>query len=160
MLSTSISKPLDYGRAMHIFINILAAILFTGILPVPIALSEELVVVMSRKATVDALNKRQIRRLFLGKSKTLPNGERAIILDNASNNDLRDQFYKELIGKSGERLESYWSKLKYTGRGQPPEAINDVKKLKEAMNDSPNVVSYMAKSKVSKDIKVVFKLAG
>jgi hypothetical protein len=44
----------------------------------------------------------------------------------------RDRFYAKITGKTPAQVKAYWSKIIFTGRGQPPKAVPtdvDVKKF-------------------------------
>jgi hypothetical protein len=67
-----------------------------------------------------------------------PNGELAVPIDLRDGSPERDQFYAKITGKTPAQVKAYWSKIIFTGRGQPPKAVPtdlDVKKF-VAANDT------------------------
>lgn len=116
-----------------------------------------LAVVMSAKSSVEKLSRRQVKKLFLGKSKKLPSGGVATVLDHQNSYAAREAFYKDVIGKHGSKLETYWSKLKFTGKGQPPKQVESVTELVTALTNDQNAISYLKKEDITGDLKIVFE---
>lgn len=67
---------------------------------------------------------RDIRALFMGRSRTLGGGTDVVQpLDWPRNHELRNQFYKVLTGWTPAQVSSYWARLLFTGQVTPPPAL-------------------------------------
>lgn len=119
--------------------------------------AKDFAVVVSAKSPVKKLSKRQVKRLYLGRSKKLPGAGKAVVIDYSQGNPWRASFYKDVIGKYGSKLESYWSKLKFTGRGQPPSQFSSVEEVIKTLESNPNAISYLPKSEVTANLKVLYQ---
>jgi len=52
----------------------------------------------------------------------------------------RDEFYLKLAGKSPAQMKAHWSKIIFTGRGQPPRQAGSNAEAKKAIADNPNAI--------------------
>ena len=94
--------------------------------------SADVVAVVSAKSAVQSLTSDQLADIFLGRVSRFPNGLLALPIDLRDGSPERDQFYARITGKTPAQVKAYWSKIIFTGRGQPPKAVAsdlDVKKF-------------------------------
>lgn len=121
-------------------------------------LAQASVVVIANPNGPDVLSKVQVAKLYLGKSKKLPNGVKAQVIEHNEGSDLRAQFHAGVTGKSDAQLQSYWSRLVFTGKGKPPKTIKSSALIKSQVASHPNTIGYIDESEVDSSVKVVFKL--
>ncbi|MEJ2405496.1 MAG: phosphate ABC transporter substrate-binding protein [Candidatus Thiodiazotropha sp.] len=117
----------------------------------------DVVVVVSATSTVDSLTKSQVSNIFLGKTSSFPNGDKAIAIDQKDGSSEWIDFYKKVSGKSGSQLKAYWAKLIFSGRKQPPKQLADSSEVKKSVSSHPNQISYIAEEAVDSSVKVVLK---
>jgi hypothetical protein len=86
--------------------------------------SADVVAVVSAKSGVRALTPTQVADIFLGRVSRFPNGLLAVPVDLRDGSPERDQFYVKVTGKTPAQVKAYWSKIIFTGRGQPPRAVS------------------------------------
>ena len=94
--------------------------------------SADVVAVVSAKSAIKALTPEQVADIFLGRVSRFPNGLLAVPIDLRDGSPERDEFYAKVTGKTPAQVKAYWSKIIFTGRGQPPRAVLtdlDVKKI-------------------------------
>jgi ABC-type phosphate transport system substrate-binding protein len=94
--------------------------------------SADVVAVVSEKSAVQSLTSDQLADIFLGRVSRFPNGLLALPIDLRDGSPERDRFYAKVTGKTPAQVKAYWSKIIFTGRGQPPKAVAsdlDVKKF-------------------------------
>lgn len=115
----------------------------------------EVVPVVSAKSTVENLSPNQVMDIFLGKTSRFPNGEIAVPIDQAEGTAIRDAFYMQFASKSAAQLKAYWSKIIFTGRGQPPRELSPSEKVKRVLADNPHLIGYIERSEVDENVKVV-----
>jgi ABC-type phosphate transport system substrate-binding protein len=105
----------------------------------------------------NALDELSISLIFLGKAKSFPDGSRAKPVNQKEDAAITDDFNKKLLNKSSAQLKAYWSKLVFTGKGIPPEAVlSDTEVIKLVVSD-PNAIGYVDVSAIDDTVKVVFK---
>ncbi len=117
--------------------------------------SAEIVVIVSTHASVTALNVVQVSDIFLGKTGNFPDGDAVIPIDQADGSTIRQEFYAKTTGKSPELLKAYWSKLIFTGQGEPPREVADSEKIKKLVANNPHYIGYIDKSAVDASVKTV-----
>ena len=132
----------------------LAAIGFALSLGCSAAVSD-VVAVVSAKSSVMALSQQQIVDIFLGNTSLLPNGEKAIPIDQAEGSATRDEFYAKFAGKSAAQMKAHWSKIIFTGRGQPPKEAALSIDVKKRIVDNPNAIGYIENNMVDSSIRVL-----
>ena len=114
----------------------------------------EVVVIVnpSVSATVSA---KDISRIFLGKSKSLPGGHKVKPLSLSDGNAARDEFNEKVLKKSNSQLKSYWSKLIFTGKGQPPKELGSDADMIAKISSDPGGIGYISKESVTDTVKVL-----
>jgi len=136
-------------RIRHLF---LAACLIVCASP----LQAEIVGVVSSKSPLNAPERNQIEKNFLGRNHRFPEGDEAIPIDLGVESPEREEFYLKLSDKTQAQMKAYWSKIVFTGRGRPPPIVSDSKELIEELDSSINNIGYMDSSKLDDRVKVLF----
>jgi ABC-type phosphate transport system substrate-binding protein len=117
----------------------------------------DVVAVVSAKSAVTTLSKSQVAGIFLGKATRFPNGVQAVPIDQADGSVARDEFYAKLAGKSAAQLRAYWSKIIFTGRGQPPPQVANSEEMKKRLMQNPAAIGYIESNRVDDTVKVVLE---
>jgi ABC-type phosphate transport system substrate-binding protein len=120
----------------------------------PLLLADE-VAVVSAKSTVTTLSKSQMADIFLGKSARFPDGSQAVPIDQSEGTRARDDFYTLIAGKSAAQMKAYWSKIIFTGRGQPPKAVPSSSEIKKLVVANTNTIGYIEPKLVDDTLRVV-----
>jgi ABC-type phosphate transport system substrate-binding protein len=120
------------------------------------AASADVVAVVSAKSPVTALSKAQVTDIFLGKASRFPDGSQAIPIDQAEGSAVRDEFYDKVAGRSAAQIKAYWSKIIFTGRGQPPPSVSNNVEMKKRIGQNPAAIGYIDRSMVDDSVRVVF----
>jgi ABC-type phosphate transport system substrate-binding protein len=131
-------------------------IVAVGLLVASPPISADVVAVVSSKSAVTALSKGQVLDIFLGKTARFPDGSLAEPVDQSEGTIVRDQFYAKLAGKSAAQMKAYWSKIIFTGRGQPPKAVPNSAEVKKRVTENLTAIGYMDASMVDASVRVVF----
>jgi ABC-type phosphate transport system substrate-binding protein len=115
----------------------------------------DVVAVVSSNSSVTTLSKSQIMDIFLGKRTRFPDGSSAIPIDQAEGSAARDEFYTRFADMSSAQVKAFWSKIIFTGRGQPPMAVATSLEAKKRLLANPNAISYIDRSLVDSSVRVV-----
>lgn len=115
----------------------------------------DVVAVVSVKSAVTALSKNQVIDIFLAKSVRFPDGSPAVPIDQTEGAAARDEFYSNFSGKSAAQLKAYWSKIIFTGRGQPPKALSNSDEIKKLLAQNPSAIGYIDRSRVDNNLRIV-----
>ena len=98
---------------------------------------------------------KDISRVFLGKSKSLPGGHKVKPVGLSDGNSARDEFNEKVLKKSNSQLKSYWSKLIFTGKGQPPKELGSDADMVNQVSSDPGSIGYISKENVTDAVKVL-----
>lgn len=115
----------------------------------------EVVVVVSSASPVVSLKKSDISNIFLGKTSRFPDGGRAVPINQQEGSADRNEFYDLYTGKSAPQLKAHWSKMIFTGRGQPPQEVGNLDELKAALAKNKEIITYVDASMVADGMKVI-----
>ena len=119
------------------------------------AQADDLVVVVSARSPIDSLRADQVAAIFLGQAPRFPNGAVATALDQPIGSFERDQFYLRVTGKTPALLKAYWSKMVFTGRGQPPRELAGSAAVRKAVADDPGLIGYIEREALDPSVRQV-----
>jgi hypothetical protein len=118
----------------------------------------DLYVVVNAHNTVQMLTRRDVIALFTGRSRVFPDGDVAQPYDQASDSAARALFYRALTGMDLARINSYWSRLLFTGQVQPPRLLADDMDVIERLRGDRNGIGYLTSRPKDAALRVVFVL--
>ncbi|MBD1584347.1 phosphate ABC transporter substrate-binding protein [Pseudoalteromonas sp. S16_S37] len=107
----------------------------------------------SNGATID---KDAIAKIYLGKTKSFSDGTKVNAVGLNSGSTV-DEFTANVLGKSSSQYKAYWSKLIFTGKGTPPEALDSEQAVIDFVAANADAIGYVDSSKVTGNVKVVGK---
>ncbi|KZN44451.1 hypothetical protein [Pseudoalteromonas luteoviolacea] len=116
------------------------------------ALAVDVVVHPSNNA---ALDKGKIEQIFLGKLKTFDGSAKVIPISQVDSNPVTEEFNTKVVGRSASQLKAYWSKLLFTGKGQPPKSMANDQEVMKLVADNPNVIGYVTSGSADGSVKVL-----
>lgn len=119
------------------------------------ARAEDVVAVVSAKSGVTSLSSAQVADIFLGRSTRFPDGTQAVPIDQNDESPVRDRFYAQFTGKSPAQVKAHWSKLIFTGRGQPPRQIGGGVEVRRAVAENPRAIGYLDARLVDSSVRVL-----
>jgi ABC-type phosphate transport system substrate-binding protein len=112
--------------------------------------AEDIVVIVNPAAK--PVSKEQIVDAYLGRSAEL------MPVDQTVGSAIYTEFYKKATGRDVAQIKAIWSRILFTGRGQPPKQLPDSAAVKKIVAANPNAVGYIEKSAVDATVKVVLPL--
>ena len=110
----------------------------------------QIAVVMNPSAA--PLSKDQVANIYLGRSFDLKP------VDLPESSPVREQFYKKATDRDLSQVKATWSRIVFTGKGQPPKEQADAAAVKKAVSADPKAIGYIEKSAVDASVKVVLSL--
>ena len=115
----------------------------------------DVVAVVSSKSAITTLSKSQVSDIFFGKIASLPNGVQLVPIDQVEGTAARDEFYLKVAGKSPAQVKAYWSKIIFTGRGQPPQEVRDSVEVKKRIVGNVAAIGYIDLDMVDSSVRVL-----
>jgi ABC-type phosphate transport system substrate-binding protein len=115
----------------------------------------DVVAVVSAKSAITTLSKSQMADIFLGRVNRFPNGSPAVPIDQAEGSAAREEFYAKMAGKSAAQMKAYWSKIIFTGRGQPPKEVPNGVEMKKRIFENPAAIGYIDANLLDDSVRVI-----
>jgi ABC-type phosphate transport system substrate-binding protein len=115
----------------------------------------EVVVVVSAENPVQSLTRAELADIYLGRLDRFSNGDRAVPIDQKDGSPAHDEFYEEYIGRTPAQVKAHWSKLIFTGRGQPPRSVASGDAAADAVAGNPHAIAYIDSGLVDERLRVV-----
>ena len=115
----------------------------------------DVIAVVSAKSTVGSLTPNQLADIFLGRVSRFPNGLLAVPIDLYDGSPEREQFYAKIAGKTPAQVKAYWSKIIFTGHGQPPRALPTDVEVKKFIAANAGAIGYIDAALVDDTVRAL-----
>lgn len=102
-----------------------------------------------------ALTQKEAVDLFMGRSRAFGNGDFALIFDLPRDNPRRGAFYQALTGMSLAQVNSYWSRLMFSGQSTPPQALPDEAAMLGILRRNPSALGWLSKEPTEPGLRTV-----
>mgnify|MGYP001770312877 CR=1 FL=1 len=79
-------------------------------------------------------------------------------IDQAEGSPARPQFNERVRGKNEQQLRSYWSRMIFTGKGQPPRSVASQEDVLRMVAATPGAIGYVDSKAVTGKVKVLFQV--
>ena len=111
--------------------------------------------VITHPSNGDSMDVKTVSKIFLGKSKKFPGGVEAVPIEQVKTTVTHVEFHENVTHKKPSQLTSYWSRIVFTGKGQPPKEVGSDAEVVSLVSRNPNMIGYVDSSAVNESVKVV-----
>lgn len=118
----------------------------------------EIYLVVGAASPVQSLTPKEALELYTGRARTFGNGGHAVLFDMPKASDERAEFYQVLTGMSLAQINSFWSRLMFSGQILPPQSLSDEAAMIEALRRNPNALGYMTSAPTDRNLRTVLVL--
>lgn len=122
------------------------------------AAQAEIAVIVNKSVAASQVSTEVVSDIFLGKVNTLPDGTRLTPVDQEANQSARTEFYAKVVKKDDAQLNAYWSRLIFTGKGEPPKKLADNAEVIALVKSNAGTVGYVDASAVNDSVKVLLRV--
>lgn len=122
-------------------------------------LSADIVVIVNANNSVNAMERKEVVDLFMGRVTAFDNGLPAKTYDLPSGTPLRAGFYKSLAGKSEAQIDAYWATLIFAGRMLPPVMKPSADEIITAVANDRSAIAYVPEQNLPPTVKVIMELS-
>ena len=140
---------------MNAFKKLLTLSVLEASLGLSCAAHADLAIIVNPGYSGSEISVDEVRALYLGKSKTLPDGTRPKAVDQASDSSVRAEFLSTVLKQTESALNRTWSKLIFSGRGRPPEVLDSADAIKRWIALNPEGIAYINADDVDDAVKVL-----
>lgn len=106
----------------------------------------EIVVIGNLKNNLLSLNSIQVEDIFMGRTRSLPNGRFALPVDQSM---LRSEFYQKLTARPIEQINAYWARIMFTGQTSPPLILPDDNAVLSMVNENKDAIGYIDRKNIN-----------
>lgn len=142
---------------MNRIFDLVRGVVMVCLLLVSQALMAEIAVIANKGVAVDALTAAQVKALYLGKEKRLPDGSSPELGDQAHDGPVYEEFVSKVLGKTPKKMKRYWAKRVFAGKGVPPKELGDDAAVKAWVSGTPNAIGYISSGAVDDSVKVLLR---
>ena len=119
------------------------------------AAQADVAVVVGAGSGVSSISARDAKKIFLGKTKKLPDGSDAAPVYQPDASATHAAFRDKVLRKSASQLKSYWSKKVFSGKGTPPKEMADDAAVKAYVSSTAGGIGYIDAAAVDGSVKVL-----
>lgn len=134
------------------------AVLIAGLLIASSSAYAELALIAHPDNPTEALTARQVKRIYLGKDRSFPGGGKVTAVDQDTGSAAREQFYAKVVKRSASKLNAYWSKRMFAGKGTPPKTVGDNDAVKSWITKHPDGLGYVDAAVLDGSVKVLMMI--
>lgn len=91
------------------------------------------------------LTKQQAINLYMGRSRSFSNGDFALVFDLPRSHPKCDTFYQLLTNLTMAQVNSYWSRLMFSGQKMPPQPLPSEDAMIEIIKRNPSAIGWVTK---------------
>lgn len=126
------------------------------LLTLSIALSAHAdVAIVVHRDNDNELNDYQLRKIFLGKLKTFPDGTEVVLYDLPSGTPARETFITQLLRKTEANLNSHWARMLFSSKGRPPKTLKSGTEVLDEVANNPAAIGYVDVKDLNDTVKVI-----
>lgn len=111
-------------------------------------------VITGASTPTSAIDEAEIQKIFLGKTKTWPDGSPVefVVLESG---DVHDNFLKLYVKKNPDQFNTYWKKQVFTGKGKSPKTFGSEAELAAYVAGKTGTIGYVSASAELAGAKVI-----
>ncbi len=117
--------------------------------------TDSVVLVVSADNPVSEMSRLHLEDLYLGRTDRFPDGQPAEPIDQAPGSPARAVFYEGYLGRSLAEIKAHWSRLLFTGRGEPPREVRNGVAVRDLVGSDPHAIGYLNRALVDGSVHVV-----
>ncbi|MDR5907171.1 phosphate ABC transporter substrate-binding protein [Franzmannia qiaohouensis] len=103
----------------------------------------DVVLVVSAKSPVHILTRNELADIYLGRNSRFPNGQPAVPVDQRESSADYVAFYRHYLGQTPAQIKMHWSRLIFTGRGQPPRSLPSSRAVADFVAEHAQAIGYL-----------------
>lgn len=114
----------------------------------------DIAIIVNPKMEIVQVTSKQVAKVYLGKESRI-DGVFVDPIDQDDGETIRGEFYTGVINKTESQLNSYWSRLIFTGKGMPPDRAANDDEVLDIVSDEPSRIGYVDVGSVDERVKVI-----
>ena len=115
-------------------------------------------VVVNSANPARSMTQKEVLDLYMGRSRAFANGDYALPFDLPREHASRAGFYLALTGQSLAQINSYWSRLMFSGQTMPPQPLPSEAAMLDVVRRNPSAIGYLTQEPTDKGVHTVLVL--
>ncbi|HEB82435.1 MAG TPA: phosphate ABC transporter substrate-binding protein [Gammaproteobacteria bacterium] len=115
----------------------------------------EIAIIANPGNSLHGISMKEIRDIYLGKSRSFSNGERVNAVDQPASSEIRKAFSKNVLNMSVREFNRYISKRKFSGKVRAPKVIDGDIAVRQWVANTPSGLGYINGKSVNSSVKVL-----
>lgn len=111
------------------------------------------IAVIVHPSNQQAITDTDVKNLFTGRQKSFADGSPAIVLNLNSGDATQSAFNNKALGRSDAQLKAFWSKVMFTGKGNPPKEVDSAEMLK-LIAENPSIIGVIDASQATSAVRI------
>lgn len=112
-------------------------------LALPLPLVADITVIVNAGNPVKSMNAEEVASLYLARTRTFPSGEYALVFDHPRDSQLRQRFFKAVASMGISQVNTYWSRLMFSGQEIPPQPLPNEQAVIDIVRRNPGAIGYI-----------------
>ena len=139
--------------------GLVATLLIAWLWVVALPARADVFVVVPTSSSVHAMSQKELVDLYMGRTRAFPDGTFALPFDLPRDHPGRAAFYQALTGMDLAQINSYWSRLMFSGQTLPPQPLPGEAAMMDLVKRNPSAVGYLLQEPAAdKGLRVVLVL--
>lgn len=118
----------------------------------------DIVVIVNAANPVRSMTPAEVAALYLARTRTFPSGEFALVFDQPRNSELRQRFFKNVANMAIGQVNTYWSRLMFSGQEIPPQALPNEQAVIDIVRRNPGAIGYISTAPKESGLHVVLQI--
>lgn len=118
----------------------------------------DIVVIVNDANPVRSMTADEVAALYLARTRTFPSGEFALVFDQPRNSELRQRFFKNVANMAIGQVNTYWSRLMFSGQEIPPQALPNEQAVIDIVRRNPGAIGYISTAPKESGLHVVLQI--
>ena len=137
-------------------IKVLITVFIAGVLFISPCMgdADEVIIITNKSVPVDALNKEDIKNIFIGKMTRWDDSQK-IKFVTIPKSKVHKGFLKEFVKRTPEQYSRHWKKQIFTGKGNKPRSFKTQESLINYVANTKGAIGYISPDFISDRIKVI-----
>jgi len=112
-------------------------------LTLPLPLVADIAVIVNAGNPVKSMSAEEVAALYLARTRTFPSGEYALVFDHPRDHQLRQRFFKAVASMGISQVNTYWSRLMFSGQEIPPQSLPNEQAVIDVVRRNPGAIGYV-----------------
>lgn len=118
----------------------------------------DVVVIVNAANPVRSLSSEEVAALYLGRSRVFPSGEFALVFDQPRDSALRQRFFKQVANMAIGQVNTYWSRLMFSGQEMPPQPLPNEQAVIDIVRRNPGAIGYVSTAPKDPGLRIVLQI--